>query len=51
MSSSLVPSPTAPPTMSALGDPIGQAVKFVVEIFEDTTLWNSVDFNRVQNKD
>ena len=50
MSSSLVPQPTAPPTMSALGDPIGQAEKFVVEIFEDTTLWDSIDEDRVPTK-
>ena len=50
MASGLVPKPTAPPTMTALGDPIGQAEKFVVEIFEDTTLWDLIDDVRVPTK-
>lgn len=36
--------------MSALGDPLSQAEKFVVEIWEDSTLWNSVSEARVPTK-
>ena len=48
--SRLVPEPSAPPTMSALGDPLGQAEKFVVEVFEDTALWESIDESKVPSK-
>ena len=51
MTSSLVPEPTIPSTMSALGDPITQAEKFVVEIFEDTALHSNIDELRVPTKD
>ena len=48
--SRLVPEPSAPPTMSALGDPLSQAEKFVVEIFEDTALWEAIDESKVPSK-
>lgn len=48
--SRLVSEPRSPPTMSALGDPLTQAEKFVVEIFEDTAIWEGIDETKVPTK-
>ena len=45
-----VPEPRAPSTMQPLGDPIGQASKFVVSLFVDTALWDTIDERRVPEK-
>ena len=48
--SRLVPEPRSPPTLSAIGDPLTQAEKFVVEVFEDTAIWESIDETKVETK-
>ena len=36
--------------MSAIGDPVTQAEKFVVEVFEDTAIWEAIDETKVPTK-
>lgn len=45
-----VASPVAPTFLSALGDPISQAEKYIVEIFEDTATWEAIDESKVSTK-
>ena len=45
-----VPEPNVSPSPSQIGDPTTQAEKFVVSVFEDTVLWDSIDETKVPTK-
>ena len=49
--SRIVPEPKIPSILPSLGDPISQAEKFLVAIFEDLDTWQAIDAAGVSTKE